>query len=364
MKRILALLIVLSGTVLGLPLRAEDPAKETQLPRAALRRGTLLTPQAFRAAAQKAQRSLVSIEGLGGAPHGAGGGQAPGGGPTTGIILSTDGYIITSTFNFLLKPPVITVVLPTGERKIARMLGRDETRKICLLKVDGVSGLPVLELVPRQELRVGQWAIALGVGFGNAPPALSAGIISATSRISDKAVQTDANLSPANYGGPLVDLDGRLIGVCVPLTPHSHEAAAGAQWYDSGIGFAIPLAELAPILTNLKAGKTLQWAFLGVGAKSAGEDGGVRIASIVGQSPAEKAGLQVGDRIQSLGGTPIQDVPHLAAILGRYLAGDVLEIVIVRADETHTLRVELSAPPTDPPNAEKTGENGSRDDRR
>src|SRR5204862_4223199 len=116
----------------------------------------------------------------------------------------------------------------------AKLLGRDETRRLCLLKVDGVSDLAAPEFVPRSEVKVGQWAIAVGVGFGAKEPALSAGIISATSRISGKAVQTDANTSPANYGGPLIDLDGRVLGICVPLSADTKNAAAGAEWYDSG----------------------------------------------------------------------------------------------------------------------------------
>ncbi|MCI0356859.1 MAG: S1C family serine protease, partial [Planctomycetaceae bacterium] len=216
---------------------ADDP-----LP--ALTRGTLLAPKAFRAAAAKVQPSLVRIEGFGGIAAGVDGGgyQAPGEGPTTGLVLSSDGYVVTSTFNFLRKPPIITVVTPDGRRHVAKLLGRDETRKLCILKVDGVNGWPVPELASRDKLKVGQWVVATGIGFGAAQPALSAGIISATSRISGRAVQTDVNLSPANYGGPLIDLEGRVVGICAPLSPHGAGEAAGAEWYDSGIGFAVPLA--------------------------------------------------------------------------------------------------------------------------
>src|SRR6187401_1306517 len=119
-----------------------------------LTRGTLLAPKAFRAAAAKVQPSLVRIEGFGGLAAGVAGGgyQAPGEGPTTGLVLSSDGYIVTSTFNFIRKPPVITVVFPSGQRRIAKLLGRDESRRICLLKVDGVSDLHVPEFAPRSEL--------------------------------------------------------------------------------------------------------------------------------------------------------------------------------------------------------------------
>jgi serine protease Do len=313
--------------------------------------GTLLAPKAFRAAAAKVQPSLVRIEGFGGIAPGAGGGgyQAPGEGPTTGTIVSADGYIVTSTFNFLRKPPIITVVMPDGRRHVATLLGRDETRKICLLKVDGVSDLPVPQFAPRDEVKVGQWAVAIGVGFGAQQAVLSAGIVSAASRISTKAIQTDANTSPANYGGPLVDLEGRVIGICVPLSPGSREEAAGAEWYDSGIGFAIPLDGLSGILERLKAGETLKHAFLGVSAEPFGEPPtGAEIKEVSTDGPAAKAGLEKGDKILQIGGADILDVTHLRSILGRYFAGDKVEVVVRRGEEQKTVTAELAVPPPPP----------------
>jgi serine protease Do len=322
-----------------------------------LSRGTLLAPKAFRAAAAKVQPSLVRIEGFGGLAAGVAGGgyQAPGEGPTTGLILSPDGYIVTSTFNFIRKPPVITVVLPSGERRIAKLLGRDETRRICLLKVDGVSDLPVPEFAPRTDLKVGQWAVAIGVGFGGAQPALSTGIISATSRISAKAVQTDANTSPANYGGPLVDLDGRVIGICVPLSPGAKSDAAGSEWYDSGIGFAVSLEGQENIIERLKAGETLKAGFLGVQVEPAGKpaegkfESGVVIKEIVPDSPAAKAGLEKGDKLISLGGAEIADPTHLISLVGRHLSGDKVEVALKRGEESKTVEATLAdAPPPMP----------------
>jgi serine protease Do len=310
--------------------------------------GTLLAPKAFRSAAAKVQSSLVRVEGFGGIASGtdSGGYQPPGQGPTTGLIISADGYILTSTFNFIRKPPVITVILPDGRRHIAQLLGRDETRKICLLKIDGVSNLPVPEFASRDELRLGQWARAVGVGFGGPQPAISAGIISATSRISGKAVQTDANTSPANYGGPLVDLEGRVIGICVPLTPGAQKEAAGAEWYDSGIGFAVPLDGLESILARLKSGETLRHAFLGVQAEAYGDPPlGAQIKKVIPDSPAAKAGLEEGDKIVALGGTEILDVTHLATVIHRYLAGDKVELAIERGDAGKSVTAELVPPP-------------------
>ncbi|MCG8585980.1 MAG: S1C family serine protease, partial [Pirellulales bacterium] len=194
-----------------------------------VQRGYLLSPKAFRAAAAKVLPSLVTIESIGGIAISPGakvgkrtrssGISKPGEGPTTGLIVSKEGHIVTSTFNFLKKPPIITVTLNDGSQYVAKMLGRDDTRELCLLKIEADRPLPTPELVDRNELRVGQWAISLGVGYGDSNPAISAGIISATHRISGRAVQTDANISPANYGGPLIDISGRVIGICSPLSP-------------------------------------------------------------------------------------------------------------------------------------------------
>jgi serine protease Do len=316
-------------------------------------RGTLLAPKAFRAAARKIQSSMVTIEGFGGLAPGSGqtkGIHAPGEGPTTGLIISSDGYIVTSTFNFIRKPPIIAVRLPSGERKIAQLLGRDETRRICLLKVDGVSGLDVPEMAPREELAVGQWAVALGIGYGDEEPALTAGIISATSRIGTKAVQTDANLSPANYGGPLIDLDGRVIGICVPLSPGGQKEGAGSEWYDSGIGFAVPLVGLDKVITAMKEGKTLQKAFLGVQTQPTGTPpSGASIVQVVPDSPAAKGGLVKDDKLLKLDETEIMDVTHLASVIARYVAGDKVELTYQRGDEKKTVTIELAVAPPPPP---------------
>ena len=333
---------------------ADDPKPaEPSAEKMALLRGTLLAPKAFRGAAKKVQPTLVTIEGFGGLAAGSGqtkGIHAPGEGPTTGLVISSDGYIVTSTFNFIRKPPIITVRLPSGERKVAKLLGRDETRRICLLKVDGASGLVVPEMAPRDELAVGQWAVALGIGYGDAEPALTAGIISATSRIGTKAVQTDANLSPANYGGPLVDLDGRVIGICVPLSPGGQQEGAGSEWYDSGIGFAVPLAGLEKVIEAMKEGKTLQKAFLGVQSQPTGTPpSGATIVTVVPDSPAAKAGLTKDDKLISLDGTEIMDVTHLSSVIARYIAGDKVELVYQRGEEKKTITVELAVAPPPPP---------------
>jgi serine protease Do len=347
--------VLAAWLVFGMVACADEPKPtDAAAEQKTLLRGTLLAPKAFRAAANKIQASMVTIEGFGGLAPGSGqtkGIHAPGEGPTTGLIISSDGYIVTSTFNFIRKPPIIAVRLPSGERKIAQMLGRDETRRICLLKVDGVSGLTVPEMAPREELAVGQWAVALGIGYGDEEPALTAGVISATSRIGTKAVQTDANLSPANYGGPLIDLDGRVIGICVPLSPGGQQEGAGSEWYDSGIGFAVPLSGLDKVIAAMKEGKTLQKAFLGVQSQPTGTPpSGASIVQVVPDSPAAKAGLVKDDKLLKLDGTEIMDVTHLSSVIARYVAGDKVELTYQRGEEQKTVTIELAvAPPPAPP---------------
>jgi serine protease Do len=237
------------------------------------------------------------------------------------------------------------------------------------LKIDGETSLPVPEWAARDELQVGQWAVALGVGFGEKEAALSAGIISATSRIGGKAVQTDANLSPANYGGPLIDIDGRLIGICVPLSPGGNEAAAGAEWYDSGIGFAVPLAPDHKIFTALVEGKTLERGFLGVQTKPVeGFKPGVEILQIIPKSGAETAKLAAKDIIASVDGTDVLDPAHLSSVMARYVAGDEIKLSVRRGEETLEITATLGkAPPPEPkkkPEINKSDPNKKPEDKK
>ena len=121
--------------------------------------------------------------------------------------------------------------------KPARLVATDHNRMISLLKIDAAKPLPVAEVAPLAEMRVGQWTIAVGRTFEGQQPNLAVGMLSATNRVWGKAIQTDAAVSPNNYGGPMVDLQGRVMGVLVPLSSNDVSEVAGVEWYDSGIGF-------------------------------------------------------------------------------------------------------------------------------
>ena len=315
------------------------------------------TEQALRAAVNKVAPSVVLIETTGGTEMVGGGRQQirKGVGPTTGLIIGADGYVISSAFNFANKPTGVFVTVPGHkERFVTKTVATDHTRMLTLLKIEATE-LPVPVSVPKAELRIGQWAVALGralVPNVDLPPSVSVGVVSALNRIYGKALQTDAKVSPVNYGGPLVDVDGRVLGVLVPASPRGENETAGVEWYDSGIGFAIPLDDVLAALPRLKEGKDLRRGRLGITPKTPELYG---VASTVGtvapESPAAKAGIQSGDVILEISGHPVPDYTKLLTVLGPLYEGDTVSLKLRRGKEDIKidklkLMGDLAAPPT------------------
>lgn len=348
--------MIACGALLALPLSTqvapEASGQQDQLAEVDLAKGIILAPKAFRQAADQVMKSLVTIDSFGGvgAVQGRIGGiRRQGEGSTTGVIVSPDGLVITSSFNFIRKPPIITLTTHDGRKHVAKPVATDHTRKLTLLKIENVEGLPVPEFLDPQEVEVGQWAISVGIGFGDANPAISAGIVSAKNRAFGRAIQTDANISPANYGGPLVDIRGRVIGICVPLNPKSNSLASGVEWYDSGIGFAIPLHDRT-LIERLKSGTDIHPGAMGITTKPAELDGsGVKVVTVVPKSPAEKAGLKPEDLILQVGPHVVQDATQLLTLVGRFDAGDTAPIVVQRGDESLTLELTFDERKNLPP---------------
>jgi serine protease Do len=302
-----------------------------------------LEEQAVLSALGTVAPSVVKIETLGGLEKV--GGVLVGTGPTTGLVVSEDGYVISSAFNFIQQPTSILVTLPSGNRAAAQIVARDHSRMLVLLKVNAKESLTAPQAAPRSEIRTGQWAIAVGRTYDQPEPNLSVGVISAVNRIWGKAIQTDAKISPANYGGPLIDIHGRVLGVLVPLSPQGQGGeVAGAEWYDSGIGFAVPLAEINERLATLKSGKDLHPGLLGVSLKP----GDIyaqpaEIAACQVGSPAYKAGLRAGDTIVEIAGTPITRQVQVRHALGPRYAGDNVHVVASRGKEkTERIEAEIA----------------------
>ncbi|MEX2139887.1 MAG: PDZ domain-containing protein [Pirellulales bacterium] len=304
--------------------------------------------QAIQAAVAQVAPAVVRIETLGGLETV--GSFLFGTGPTTGLMVSADGYIISSAFNFAQKPAQILVYIANSPVP-AELVSTDHNRRLVLLKVNTDKPLAVPEIASMKDLRVGQWSIAVGRTFGDGKnPNVSAGIISATNRIWSRAVQTDAKISPANYGGPLVDIRGRVIGVLAPLAqdgfgaPGPASEVAGVEWYDSGIGFAIPLEQITELLPRMKETKELHAGKLGVSLK--GTDlfsGDVIIAAAAAGSPAQQAGLKAGDKIIEVDGAKITRQAELRHVLMPRYAGDKIKLAALRGEERIEREIELVA---------------------
>lgn len=299
-----------------------------------------LQEKALKAAALKVAPSVVQIETTGGTeiistgPRGAQ--VRKGVGPTTGLIVSADGYIISSAFNFANKPTAIHVSIPGSqntERYIAKVIATDQTRMLTLLKIDA-TGLPVPTAAPKAQISVGQWAVALGRALDSNmdhPPSMSIGIISALGRVWGKAVQTDAKVSPVNYGGPLVDIQGRVQGVLVPASPRAQDETAGVEWYDSGIGFAVPLEDINAVLPRLKEGKDLKRGLLGITLQSADMYGALPvIGTVAPESAAARIGLQPGDHITEIDGHPVVRYAQILHLIGSKYEGDEVAVKVKR----------------------------------
>jgi S1-C subfamily serine protease/predicted esterase len=302
-----------------------------------------LREQALKVAAARVAPCVVQIETTGGADLVTTGvGQQAsqirkGVGPTTGLVVGADGYVISSAFNFVNKPTAIFVTVPGhAERLPAKVVASDQTRMLTLLKVEA-SGLPVPAPVPRGEIKIGQMALALGRTWVGAdqPPSVSVGIVSALGRIWGKAIQTDAKVSPVNYGGPLVDLQGRVLGVLVPASPQGQDEAAGVEWYDSGIGFAIPLEDVNAVLPRLKEGKSLHRGLLGITWPPGQDAYGTppAVGTVLPKSAADVAGIKPGDVIVEIDGAPVSRQAQVQHALGPKYEGDTISVKVKRGSE-------------------------------
>jgi serine protease Do len=287
---------------------------------------------AMHAAVEAVADSVVQIRTIGGLDTLGGALRADG--PTTGLVISADGYVVSSALNFVQRPASILVTFPSGRQAPAELVATDHSRMLVLLKVDAMDDLPVPQFAPVDEIRVGQWAIAVGRTFRADRTNLSVGIVSATDRMFGKVLQTDAAVSTANYGGPLVDIRGRVLGVIVPMAPQGTSEVAGVEWYDSGIGFAAPLAAITDRLEQMKQGKDQYAGLLGISLDGKRpHESSAKLAAVRPNSPAGKAGLRKGDQIVDVDGRAIHTQTDLRFALGPRYGGESVRVVALRGEE-------------------------------
>ena len=245
-------------------------------------------------------------------------------GPSSGLVIGKDGWILTSRFTLNYDPSTILVTFEDGRKFPARVMGSDKSRGLAVLKVEA-NDLPVPELAPADKIEVGQWAFAVARSFASGgQPTVHAGMVSAVRRIGGRAVQTDASTSPANYGGPLVDLEGRVMGLVTPLSPQGD--MAGADWYDSGIGFAVTLSDIGDKIEAMKTGAVFARGMLGVRMDTAFLGPGGKVMSTSKRSAASHADLRKGDVVLALDDVEVRHSMHLQDLVGARVAGDWVRV--------------------------------------
>lgn len=298
--------------------------------------------EAFQAAAEIGAASTVRIEVAG--ETGAVADQDAGG-TSTGLVVGSEGWIVTSSFAVTARTAGVIVVLPDGSRHAARVVGGDPARKVVLLKIDPPRPLVEPVAAPKNALRVGQWTVGLGWAWGGEAPAIAVGVLSAVDRSWGRGVQTDASVSPANYGGPLLDIRGRVIGMLAPLPAESAGMVTGSELYDAGIGFAVPLEDILAVLPRMQAGETLAAGILGISYASKDVmTGAPVIATSHPGSPAAQAGLREGDRIVAVNDTPVDRIAAVRHQLAVKYAGDTVTLTLERTagEATETRVVEAT----------------------
>ncbi len=275
-------------------------------------------------------------------------------GSGSGVIISTDGYIVTNN-HVVADADELTVTLNDNKEYSARIIGTDKTTDLALIKIDA-KNLPAITIANSEDIKVGEWVLAVGNPF-NLTNTVTAGIVSAKGRSLyqngvESFIQTDAAINPGNSGGALVNTRGELIGINAMLYSQTGSF--------SGYGFAIPTSIMNKVVDDLKKYGTVQRAVIGIqgqdvknyvdAQKEQGKDidlgtmEGIYVAKIVEESSAGEAGLKVGDVITAIDGKEMNKMADLQEYLAKKRPGDKVSVSYLRdkkkASKTLTLKNE------------------------
>ena len=269
----------------------------------------------------------------------------------SGVIASADGRILTN-HHVVEKAEKVTVTMPGVAGKIpARVVGSDKQTDIALLRIEAPQPLPAATFGTSDEVRVGQWVLAVGNPYG-LDGTVSLGIVSAKGRnlgipdLINDFIQTDAMIDRGSSGGPLVDLDGRVVGI-------------NSRGQGRGIGFTIPVDTALDVMRQLDNGG-IERGWLGVAIQpfdrelaayfGVPDETGVVVSSVTPQSPAARAGIQPGDMLTDFADATIEaeneeDLGDFQRVVARIAPGESAEIALLRNGERKKVRVTLAEAP-------------------
>lgn len=268
----------------------------------------------------------------------------------SGFVVDPDGLILTND-HVVRDADRILVTFPDGRDAEAELVGADETADVAVLRVQE-SDLPAIPVGGTDDLRIGEWVIALGNPFGNMfsnpEPTVTVGVVSAVGRHivpsqEDRGfylgmIQTDAAINPGNSGGPLVNAAGQVIGMNASIFSRS----GGSE----GMGFAIPIERVLRIADDLVQFGEVHRAWLGIAVEaeqgdSFGRSRGVRVTSSASGSPADRVGIRPGDRLLSVNGRRLATPLDFEAAMLDLRAGDGVSLSVDGKDEVRLVADEL-----------------------
>lgn len=264
-------------------------------------------------------------------------------GTGSGFVIDRNGFILTNN-HVVEDADRIRVKLWDGKEYDAEVAGLDPKTDLAVIKIKGAEELHPLTLGNSENLEVGTWVVAIGSPFG-LEQTVTQGIVSGKGRVIgsgpyDDFIQTDASINPGNSGGPLVNMRGEVVGINTAINPNGQ-----------GIGFAIPIDMAKSIIPQLEEKGSVTRGWLGVGIqeltpvleKSFGlsDQGGVLVADVFKDSPAEKAGIESGDVITRFDGKQVPEAKDLSRIVASTPVGKTVDVTLVRNGEVIDRSVKL-----------------------
>ncbi len=271
----------------------------------------------------------------------------------SGFVISADGYIV-SNYHVVEGATTLSVTTTAGKEYAAKLVGYEEVNDIALLKVEAAD-LPFVKLGSSDSLVVGEKVVAIGNPLGELTSTLTVGYISAKDRVvttdgsSLNMLQTDAAINAGNSGGPLFNMLGEVVGIIT--AKYSGETDAGVTI--EGIGFAIPISDVADMLSDLQEFGYIKSTYLGVSVRDVdasviqnyGFPAGAYVASVVEGGSAHRAGIQNKDIIVNIGGYPVNSISSLTRVLQKFEPGQETVITVYRGGAQLDLPITLDEKP-------------------